>query len=195
MVETDRGTSQIDHVIVSNYGIFVIETKNYTGWIFGDDNKSLLDSSYLQKQRKVLQSCSSELWPCKGITGCPLRVPNLKFIPIVVFSINSDLKTKTTSHVVYSTRLLSTIRQYRETVIDGAMKEDIAGRVSGLNIRDRAARAKHVVDIHSSIEANPALAAGENWSLGTERTDSLSAAQVSLNAGIPPLLKIWKAGT
>lgn len=131
----------------------------------------------------------------KALQAVLSEYPNLKFIPIVVFSINSDLKTKTTSHVVYSTRLLSTIRQYRETVIDGAMKEDIAGRVSGLNIGDRAARAKHVVDIHSSIEANPALAAGENWSLGTERTDSLSAAQVSLNAGIPPLLKIWKAGT
>src|SRR5690554_6493192 len=37
MVETERGTSQIDHVIVSDYGIFVVETKNYSGWIFGDD--------------------------------------------------------------------------------------------------------------------------------------------------------------
>lgn len=25
------GTTQIDHVIISPYGIFVIETKNYTG--------------------------------------------------------------------------------------------------------------------------------------------------------------------
>lgn len=30
-------TSQIDHVIVSPYGIFVIETKNYKGWIFGNE--------------------------------------------------------------------------------------------------------------------------------------------------------------
>ncbi|WP_265088790.1 nuclease-related domain-containing protein [Psychrobacter immobilis] len=27
------GSTQIDHVIVSVYGIFVIETKNYKGWI------------------------------------------------------------------------------------------------------------------------------------------------------------------
>ena len=27
------GSTQIDHVIVSKYGIFVIETKNYKGWI------------------------------------------------------------------------------------------------------------------------------------------------------------------
>lgn len=29
-------TTQIDHIIVSKYGIFVIETKNYQGWIFGN---------------------------------------------------------------------------------------------------------------------------------------------------------------
>jgi hypothetical protein len=30
-------TTQIDHVVVSEYGVFVIETKNYTGWIVGDE--------------------------------------------------------------------------------------------------------------------------------------------------------------
>ena len=29
---------QIDHVVVSRKGIFVLETKNYTGWIFGNEN-------------------------------------------------------------------------------------------------------------------------------------------------------------
>ncbi|MGQ0430501.1 MAG: nuclease-related domain-containing protein [Gammaproteobacteria bacterium] len=28
------GTTQIDHVLVSRFGIFVIENKDYTGWIF-----------------------------------------------------------------------------------------------------------------------------------------------------------------
>ena len=32
---TEDGTTQIDHVIVSRYGVFVIETKNMKGWIFG----------------------------------------------------------------------------------------------------------------------------------------------------------------
>ena len=31
----DGGTTQIDHILVSKYGIFVIETKNRKGWIFG----------------------------------------------------------------------------------------------------------------------------------------------------------------
>lgn len=37
MLKVGNKTTQIDHVVVSNYGIFVIETKNYKGWIIGDE--------------------------------------------------------------------------------------------------------------------------------------------------------------
>ena len=33
-------TTQIDHVVVSEYGIFVIESKDYGGWIFGNRDRS-----------------------------------------------------------------------------------------------------------------------------------------------------------
>lgn len=35
MIETSSRYTQIDHVLVSNYGIFVVETKHMSGWIFG----------------------------------------------------------------------------------------------------------------------------------------------------------------
>ena len=36
---TEHGTTQIDHVVVSKYGIIAIDTKNYRGEIYGDDNR------------------------------------------------------------------------------------------------------------------------------------------------------------
>ena len=36
-IPTTNGTTQIDHIIVSRYGIFVIETKTMEGWIFGSE--------------------------------------------------------------------------------------------------------------------------------------------------------------
>jgi len=36
---TEAGTTQIDHVIVSQYGVFVVETKNMKGWVFGSKNQ------------------------------------------------------------------------------------------------------------------------------------------------------------
>ncbi len=32
-------TTQIDHLLLSPCGIFVIETKNYKGWIFGNERQ------------------------------------------------------------------------------------------------------------------------------------------------------------
>jgi len=40
-LETSDGTTQIDHIFVSRYGIFVVETKNYKGWIFGSEHQAM----------------------------------------------------------------------------------------------------------------------------------------------------------
>ena len=34
---TASGTTQIDHIFVSVFGVFVVETKNMAGWIFGSE--------------------------------------------------------------------------------------------------------------------------------------------------------------
>ena len=36
---TENGSTQIDHIIVSKFGVFVVETKNMKGWIFGSPNQ------------------------------------------------------------------------------------------------------------------------------------------------------------
>ncbi|MDR6677228.1 hypothetical protein J2W58_001414 [Pseudomonas psychrotolerans] len=37
---TPDGTTQIDHVVLSRYSIFVVETKNMSGWIFGSERQA-----------------------------------------------------------------------------------------------------------------------------------------------------------
>jgi len=38
-LEITQGTTQIDHIIISPYGVFVIETKNKSGWIYGSERQ------------------------------------------------------------------------------------------------------------------------------------------------------------
>lgn len=64
---TSDGTTQIDHIVVSPYGIFVIETKNMTGWIFGD-----------QYQARWTQ----QIYRYKGTFQNPLR-QNHKHVKVV----------------------------------------------------------------------------------------------------------------
>ena len=37
---TLQGTTQIDHIVLSRFGVFVIETKNMSGWIFGGEHQA-----------------------------------------------------------------------------------------------------------------------------------------------------------
>nr|WP_227677953.1 NERD domain-containing protein [Psychrobacter frigidicola] len=46
------GSTQIDHVIVSVYGIFVIETKNYKGWIFGKEKQAQWTQTIMGRKYK-----------------------------------------------------------------------------------------------------------------------------------------------
>lgn len=34
LLKSEFGTSQIDNILINSKGIFVIQTKNYSGWIF-----------------------------------------------------------------------------------------------------------------------------------------------------------------
>ncbi len=60
-IPTFNGTTQIDHVIVSCHGIFVIEAKAMNGWIFGDEKKSkwtqILDGKKYRFQNPLQQNC------------------------------------------------------------------------------------------------------------------------------------------
>ncbi len=50
------GSTQIDHVIVSKYGIFVIETKNYKGWIFGNETQRQWTQSFPNGRKYKFQN-------------------------------------------------------------------------------------------------------------------------------------------
>ena len=67
---TEDGTTQIDHVIVSRYGVFVIETKNMKGWIFGSPNKK-------PEPRRFTGTQPNSRIRCIKITNIPRRYRQL----------------------------------------------------------------------------------------------------------------------
>ncbi len=47
-----KGTTQVDHVVISEFGVFVIETQNLSGWIFGRaEDASWTQQVYRKRQR------------------------------------------------------------------------------------------------------------------------------------------------
>lgn len=39
-LRVNDGTTQVDHVLVSRFGVFVIETKDYKGWLFANEDQA-----------------------------------------------------------------------------------------------------------------------------------------------------------
>lgn len=117
MIRNSRGaTSQIDHVVLSEYGIFVIETKTYSGWIFGNEQseewKKITKRNRYSFRNPVKQNWG-HVYALKEILK---KFPNCKYYPIVVFAGSAELKDITSKvPVVYSDDLKSTIENYCST--------------------------------------------------------------------------------
>lgn len=93
------GTTQIDHLIVSIYGIFVIETKNMQGWIFGNKhNKTWTQTIYKRSYtfQNPLHQNYKHIKVLSKITG----IEENKFHSIIVFIGDSTFKTTMPDNVL-----------------------------------------------------------------------------------------------
>lgn len=102
---------QIDHLIISTYGIFVIETKNYKGWIFGYENSEYWTQNLYGTKYKLYNPVRQNKYHVNALSKL-LGLPLDNFIPIVVFTNKASLHTHTESKVVYLSRLKWTIRRF-----------------------------------------------------------------------------------
>jgi restriction system protein len=91
-IPTQNGTTQIDQVLVSKYGIFVIEEKNYQGWIYGSEKQpkwtQVLFGSKYQFQNPLLQNYRHT----KALADF-LKINHSKIHSVVVFWGESGFKT------------------------------------------------------------------------------------------------------
>lgn len=149
MLNLNGKTSQIDHVVVSNYGIFVIETKNYKGWIMGDERSEYWTQVIYKRKEKFYNPIRQNYGHVKALKGVLEDYLDIPFFPIVVFSVNADLKVKlSSSEVVYSVNLLKVIKKYNHEVVSDRVKDEVFSRITALNIADKELKNQHVAVIH-----------------------------------------------
>ncbi|MBI2441868.1 MAG: NERD domain-containing protein [Lentisphaerae bacterium] len=72
MLTTPDGTTQIDHVIVSMYGIFVIETKTYKGWIYGDEREAKWTQAIYHRKEQFQNPLRQNKAPVAANAGTPV---------------------------------------------------------------------------------------------------------------------------
>lgn len=93
VLKDSTGLHQIDHVVVSVYGIYVVETKNYTGTICGDFKYSEWFMYLGKSKRKIhplLRQNYGHIQCLKELLGLEDSV----FISIVCFANRTKFKVK-----------------------------------------------------------------------------------------------------
>lgn len=117
--------SQIDHIIISRYGIFVIETKNYKGWIFGSENSYEWTQVLYKKKYKLYNPLKQNLGHVRALKGNLSQFPSLYFYPIVVFTGSASLKVNSSYPVIKSYQLLKTIKSLNDIKISQLKRDEI----------------------------------------------------------------------
>ncbi|MBY0038734.1 NERD domain-containing protein [Bacillus cereus] len=153
-VYTEYGdTTQIDHIVLAETGVFVVETKNYEGGIYGSEKaarwtqgifrkKSSFQNPFRQnyKHIKAIEWVMEQQLPCISIAAfypkCSLK------------RVNVHSKDK---HVLYYNDLKSCIESYTEMRLTNDEVQHIYQTISRENITDKDIKKEHVKYLHNKF--------------------------------------------
>lgn len=133
------GTVQVDHIVTSPYGIFVIETKNYRGWIFGQEDKPNWTQVIYKRKEKLY----NPIWQNSGHVKALKRYienDHIAVHSIIVFTTRSTLKMKDnfrSARVIQTPQLIRTLREQTLPTIPYSDVEKINQALQTLVITDK----------------------------------------------------------
>lgn len=116
IVPSKKGTAQIDHLLVSPYGIFIVETKNRKGWIFGSSDESRW-VQVLFRTKYFFQNPTWQIYGQKSALSEYLNIDAQLIHSIVYFVGNCEFKTDMPTNVINS-GLCSYIEKYQDQLLN-----------------------------------------------------------------------------
>lgn len=93
IIPDSRGTTQLDHIYLSRFGIFVVETKHYRGWIYGNEKQARWTQVIYKQKHSFQNPLRQNYRHIKALTAL-LDLPENVFHSVVVFSGDYRFKTQ-----------------------------------------------------------------------------------------------------
>jgi hypothetical protein len=146
-----NGSSQIDHLVLSRFGIFVIESKDYKGWIFGSkDQDSWTQSLPGGKNRFQFQNPIRQNWShIMSLKSLMPFIPESAFQSIVVFTDSCEIKTPPIENVVHSEELIECIKKHAENKVPENDLQLALGKLSFACQTADISPSQHIDNLHS----------------------------------------------
>lgn len=99
IIPTVNGTTQIDHILVSPFGLFIVETRNGTGWIFGSKDQARWTQSLHGKSFSFQNPLRPAYRQKKCLSEC-LQVDQRVIHTVVYFNGDSELESSMPMNVI-----------------------------------------------------------------------------------------------
>ncbi|SFK36709.1 Nuclease-related domain-containing protein [Desulfomicrobium apsheronum] len=145
---TADGTTQIDHIIVSIYGIFVIETKNMGGWIFGDPNHPKWTQTFGKSKKSFQNPLRQNYKHIKELESL-LQIGEDKLFSVVVFAGDAEFKTDMPDNVIHRGRLARHILAKNTPLMTESEVQRILLKINGTMLeRSQETSRQHVRNLN-----------------------------------------------
>ncbi len=152
-------TVQIDHLVISVFGIFCVETKNYSGAIYGREEsenwKVYLGNEVHEFQNPLRQNHghTKTLQSLLELNAYGLGMLNVSYpiIPVIAFSEKATLKVQVTgASVCYYSRVPDEIMNYCvDMCMTPEQMERVAAYISSINIYSPENMQRHINAINA----------------------------------------------
>jgi hypothetical protein len=109
-LQLEDGTTQVDHILVSRFGVFVIETKDYSGWIFANAKDANWTQVLFKKKFKFQNPIFQNLRHVRAVQGLLDFLPAQAVTSIVVFTGDAEFKTEVPTGVFSVSGFLNHVR-------------------------------------------------------------------------------------
>ena len=123
------GTTQIDHILVSRFGVFVIETKTYKGWIFANPKQAtwtqVLYRSKFRFQNPIFQNSLH----VRAVERLLDFLPAEAIKSAVVFTGQAEFKTDIPSGVYTIQEFIGYLRSFTKEVVSINRLQFCVGRL------------------------------------------------------------------
>ena len=144
----EDGTTQIDHILVSRFGVFVIETKDYRGWIFANAQHATWTQVLFRAKFRFQNPIFQNLRHVRAVQA------RLDFLPpgtvqsAVVFTGDAEFKTPVPSGVFTLREFIGHLREQTSELLSENRVQFSVGRLETARLAiTRQTDVEHVRDL------------------------------------------------
>ena len=128
-IKYGSSTTQIDHILVSRYGVFVIETKNYKGWIFANAKQATWTQVLYRLKFKFQNPIHQNHRHVVAVRELLDFLPQEDIKSVVVFSGTAEFKTEIPNGVYKLHQLKDYLESFTEELLSENRVQFAVGRI------------------------------------------------------------------